>query len=404
MRQAVMVALLAAATLVSALGCGPREQVVVETQEVVMVQPASRVAPTAEVAAEAPAKIDQCLQGPSDADATGGLDVVQLSLSYNHSCALMEDSTVRCWGDNTYASLGDGSTTNRRAPVQVVGLEGAEEICTGTMLSCARMTDGTVRCWGNNSANQASGESSRLSILREPTKVAGISRAVGLTCGSHHACVLRVDGSVWCWGKGVPRNGASARVRLPGKARLVRAGAGGTCAIVGDDQVYCWSTDEPPSPSKVEGFSDRLIQLAVGERFNCAVTKGGVVSCWGEGYEGQLGTGVAGESAAPQVVPKLYGVQQIEAEGDYVCARTKGAELHCWGNVPSATKFRASTERQMVPTKVEPLAPILNFSLGKRHFCAQPGPRMVCCMGDNRAGQLGTNERQSAPQPTLTVW
>ena len=71
-----------------------------------------------------------------------------------HTCARLEDGTVRCWGSNGSGELGDGTTTQRSAPVAVTGIGTASKISTGSSHSCALLTDGTVRCWGRNDSGQ----------------------------------------------------------------------------------------------------------------------------------------------------------------------------------------------------------------------------------------------------------
>jgi alpha-tubulin suppressor-like RCC1 family protein len=69
-------------------------------------------------------------------------------------CALLNDGTARCWGNNYYGQLGDGTRTDRHTPEAVSGLAGAVAIAAGDYHTCALLNDGTVRCWGPNSSGQ----------------------------------------------------------------------------------------------------------------------------------------------------------------------------------------------------------------------------------------------------------
>ncbi|MCX8190583.1 MAG: DUF2341 domain-containing protein [Candidatus Aenigmarchaeota archaeon] len=74
----------------------------------------------------------------------------RVSLGGLHSCALLSNGSVVCWGRNNYGQLGDGSNTNRNTPVMVVGIENAVGISLGYYHSCALLSNGSVMCWGNN--------------------------------------------------------------------------------------------------------------------------------------------------------------------------------------------------------------------------------------------------------------
>jgi alpha-tubulin suppressor-like RCC1 family protein len=82
------------------------------------------------------------------------LYATQVATGENHACALTSEGTVMCWGNNEYGQLGDGTTTNRSAPVTVVGLSHVTALTAGDEHTCALLQSGIVRCWGGNELGQ----------------------------------------------------------------------------------------------------------------------------------------------------------------------------------------------------------------------------------------------------------
>jgi hypothetical protein len=70
-----------------------------------------------------------------------------------HSCASLADGTARCWGENIYGQVGDGTTTNRLSPVLPAGLGAAVSVTSGGRHACALWLGG-LKCWGSNSYGQ----------------------------------------------------------------------------------------------------------------------------------------------------------------------------------------------------------------------------------------------------------
>jgi alpha-tubulin suppressor-like RCC1 family protein len=85
---------------------------------------------------------------------TGLEGVTALAAGDYHTCAVLRDGTVKCWGDNEYGQLGNDSTSNSNVPVAVAGIRNAIGIAAGMQHTCALLADETVSCWGNNGRAQ----------------------------------------------------------------------------------------------------------------------------------------------------------------------------------------------------------------------------------------------------------
>lgn len=145
-----------------------------------------------------------------------------VAIGGDHSCASKTDGTVWCWGWNQRGQLGDGTTTSKSAPAQVVGLAGATRIAAGRYQNCAVKTDGTSWCWGWNLYGQL-GDGTKVD-KPAPVQVSSLGNAVAdVSPGREHTCALKTDGTVWCWGRnsdGQIGNGTSVDTVLPVQVKV----------------------------------------------------------------------------------------------------------------------------------------------------------------------------------------
>jgi alpha-tubulin suppressor-like RCC1 family protein len=131
----------------------------------------------------------------------------EVKLGAQHACARKAaDQSVWCWGDNSSGQLGDGTTTAHTVPVRVKGLDGsgflkASAIGLGRAHSCALLPDATVACWGANNLGQLGNSTTATSLV--PAQVPILAGVSYLNSAYDAVCTIKaVDGSLWCWGYG----------------------------------------------------------------------------------------------------------------------------------------------------------------------------------------------------------
>lgn len=192
----------------------------------------------------------------------GLASVSAIAAGSNHTCAVIQDGSMRCWGTNDMGALGTGDIflTHSLTPVAVTGITSAVAVTAGERNTCALLADSTLRCWGNNDWGQLGAGTPISDELTDysatPVAVAGITTAVAAAISGHHACAQLADGTISCWGAnfegqlGQPLSVRSNVVPLtvagvtPISGLAVGRGSNcHTCAQLTDRTVRCWGTN-----------------------------------------------------------------------------------------------------------------------------------------------------------------
>lgn len=132
--------------------------------------------------------------------------VVAIASAAKTNYALLDDGTVVAWGESGFGQCGYGTTADRTYPVQVLEpggagpLTGATAIAAGDDHACALRTDGSVVCWGRNSAGQLGDGTTTNATTPVAMTLPGGATAVRVEAGPSHTCVSFDDGSVYCVG------------------------------------------------------------------------------------------------------------------------------------------------------------------------------------------------------------
>ena len=169
---------------------------------------------------------------------TGLSGAVAIAAAGEHSCAVLADGTARCWGWNVNGALGDGNLgVDSPVPVPVVGLTDAVAITGGEAHTCAVLADTTVSCWGANGYGQlGNGTFTTTPPYGSDTAapVPGLSGVTAITAGLWHTCALQAAGTVQCWGTSASPGGlgdgtgggSAVPVEVSGLADATAVGAG----------------------------------------------------------------------------------------------------------------------------------------------------------------------------------
>ena len=175
--------------------------------------------------------------------------VQAIAAGADHTCALTTAGAVKCWGWNNAGQLGNDPSANAATPVDVATLStGVAAIATGGNHTCALTTAGAVKCWGQNVFGQV-GNGSLVSTTT-PVDVANLSSGVlAIAAGLSHTCALTTAGAVKCWGangNGQLGNGTLVDSTVPvdvaalSGVQAISAGGFHTCALTAAGAAQCW--------------------------------------------------------------------------------------------------------------------------------------------------------------------
>jgi alpha-tubulin suppressor-like RCC1 family protein len=319
----------------------------------------------------------------SAGDVSLGGAAVQVSAGCQHSCALLDDGTVRCWGFGAHGQLGYGDDDDvgddelpDAKPALDFGLR-VVRVEAGCYHTCALLEDGTVRCWGHNThAELGAGDDftsfgeSELATTAPPVELGG--KVVALATGKYSSCAVLEGGGVRCWGNnavgtlgyghveniGDDELPASAGdVELGGPARAVSVGSGEVCVLMDCGVVRCWGLnrygglglgtadnigdDELPLAVGPVSVGGKVVQVSCGieiDQHACVLLEGGAVRCWGWGGTGVLGYGngdIIGDDELPSSVGPVNvgeGVVELASGGSLTCALLSRGAVRCWGS------------------------------------------------------------------------
>lgn len=375
------------------------------------------------------ATAEQATSGPRSYQA-GMLDVGDV-----HACAIRADGGVSCWGADPVLDglLGDGELGNpvvNATAVNAVLPAGrtATAISVDQLHSCAVLDDGKVACWGRDDSGQLGDGAEPTDPDPTPAFTTPLpARAVSITAGAYHSCALLAGGNVYCWGDdtygqlgdGTPGPALVENpqaVALPGGqgATAVAAGYYHTCAILTDGTVACWGRSPfgtgtelgrggpallaaAAVPALTLPLGHKAIAITAGANHTCAALEGGTVRCWGADGNGQLGDGTAGGSTGtPQagILPLGQAATGITAGNLHTCATVQNGDIACWG-IDSGGQLGDGTvsapANDPVPNRVElpPGRTALTVSAGFVFTCATLDDASVLCWGDDNSGRLG---------------
>lgn len=320
----------------------------------------------------------QPVAAPYDATLT------QVSAGFDHACGIDTTGALYCWGDNHWGELGIGSACPQLCTlpfaVKVHSSQTFSAVSAGGEYTCAVTTGNVGYCWGRDDYGQLGIGYATSSPVTTPTQVAPSTTlgavAFSSIATSHidfsddpdHTCGVSTAGAVFCWGDN--SNGELGNGRFGGSVAAP--------AIIAGTATYTTVT--------------------AGALFSCGLTNVGAVECWGNNYWGQLGIGSYTSSAYPAVVSGGYVFASVSAGVEHVCGIAHTSIpfprliAYCWGDGTEGqlgTGVNSPSYTSNVPALVNNGQGFSEITTGDYFTCGGQLGAAVWCWGYNYDGELG---------------
>ena len=301
----------------------------------------------------------------------GGIaDVVAVAAGTSHTIALKRDGTVWAWGRNAQGEVGDGTATQRDAPVQALALSDVVAIASGSSHGLALKRDGTVWAWGSDGV-RAYGST--------PQQMTGVRGAVSVAAGTNFSFALQSDGlasgTLWSWGKnqtGTLGDGTTLDRTSPvAVLQAVTRMSGGNFhafAVKSSGDLFSWGLNNASQlgasgadrsrPAAVAGMTSVTLTSA-GPHFGLAGKADGTVWCWGDNGWGKLGDGTGVQTRPSPVQTGVSSPLTLSASGtgSHGAAVRADGTLSTWGKNDVGALGDGTTVTNATPK------PVPNFML-----------------------------------------
>ena len=269
-----------------------------------------------------------------------------------------------------------------------------KNLATGGQHVCQVMQGGQTRCLSVNNFHSANG----ISDVYQP--VAGLSPAKSVEVSSGSACIITAANTVECF---KAESGEVTKEPLTDIVTLA-ATRNGLCALNKSGAVYCRNAGEN-SFSQPQGLTSGVRMLSAGGEHFCAVKafeEG--VSCWGANQSGQSNPSESSETInIPVTQPALLkageSVKGLALGMNHSCILASSGKVRCWGENKLGQLGTNNFQKSNLALEV-PLPDRINTLVsGSSHVCAVTESAGMSCWGWNAFGQFGSTDKANSPVP-----
>jgi alpha-tubulin suppressor-like RCC1 family protein len=275
----------------------------------------------------------------------------QISLGNANAIGIKHDGTLWGWGNNNVSQLGDGTTTERTAPVQIGSDTNWATVACGTYSigghSIAIKTTGTLWAWGGNGSGQLGDGST--TTRTTPVQIGSDTNWATVACGERHTMAIKTTGTMWAWGRntnGQLGDGTSTQQTAPVQIgsdtnwASVRCGELYSIAIKTTGTIWGWglnnfgqngTTSNRTAPFQI-GSDTNWASVSCGSAYTMAIKTTGTLWGWGYNSYGQLGDGTATQQITPVQIGSDTNWAKVAAGVIHTMAIKTTGTLYAWGH------------------------------------------------------------------------
>ena len=376
---------------------------------------------------------------------------VEITSRYAHSCVRFSNGGLKCWGNNADGQLGHGNqnhrgdNSNEMGPnlpwINLGANRSAKTVSVGAYHTCAILDDDSLKCWGDNRYGQLGvGISDYRATTPTAVDLGANKSAKMIATGGNHTCALLNDNSVKCWGgnsngqlgygdtanRNVPESNSTLNFGAGKSAQKIAAGQWHTCALLNDNSVKCWgqnyvgqlgidSKTNVRIPTSVDLGEEKSAQeIFLGKEHSCAILNDNTLACWGNNSNSQAGIPFLPGTLDPKYALLVPHIVSFEQDNQYArslslgythsCAILNDDSLVCWGRGSGTTSNKSvngqlgyeNTDNQSTPPEtginLGTDKTATKVTTGHGFTCALLDDHTVKCWGVNPFGELGAED------------
>lgn len=336
-------------------------------------------------------------------------------------CMITSSSQLKCWGENNFGQLGDGSKVNRALPVAIDPTEKYTMVQGHSYSMCGITESGALKCWGMNDGGQL-GDGTIVDksypVLIDPgTKYSFVATKNGTTCGISIAGVLK------CWGRNASgqvgdntlvNKTSPVVIDLGVSYKRISIAGNVSCGITSTDALKCWgfngsgnvgdgTTTDRKVPTLINSGTGYAAIEVSETNTPCAITIAGALKCWGYNLFGTVGDGTTVSKLSPIVIDSGTNYSSLSSGSSVMCGITTAGVLKCWGyNGTGAVGDGTITTTKTSPSIADSGVTYAQVKTSGVVTCGITTTGILKCWGYNSAGNLGNGTLTASANPVVS--